>query len=306
MEETDHPEKRKFKFTHDEGDDIYNDGAPGKKKHTLSFNSQEFTFNVSIAGPAEKLNFLFSKQGDNMTDILTKSNCVVGYDSSSPHDQKVILSGMPHDLSKALNIIASIISSNDPASSAEKVFVEIPLSPQAVVLDIDNENSKAIIAIEKKITRPDLLCPKSKVGSIIGQKGATVNEIFRRTGCRVQVTQDGIPDDQDRIGITFTFYALYYNNDQVFQYLVEFTGTESQIAEAKKLVEGIVEHGPIYLGKSFSNQSGLIREEFDIPRSKVGGIIGTKGSVISEIMVRSGSKIQIGYYKSIRSEVNIL
>ena len=51
--------------------------------------------------------------------------------------------------------------------------------------------------------------------------GATVAEIFNRTGCRVQILESRAGDEGDRV--------------------VTFEGTEKQINEARAIVEGIIE-----------------------------------------------------------------
>ena len=74
----------------------------------------------------------------------------------------------------------------------------------------------------------DITCPQEKVSQLIGAKGATINEVMRRTGCKIQVIQDGVPDGVDR--------------------KVSFTGTPAQVEAAKPIVLNIIEEGPSVLG----------------------------------------------------------
>lgn len=62
-----------------------------------------------------------------------------------------------------------------------------------------------------------------KVGSVIGHRGASSNEILSRTGCRIQIIQENQPEGEDR--------------------LVTFQGTPKEITEAKKLINLIVSEG---------------------------------------------------------------
>jgi rRNA processing protein Krr1/Pno1 len=133
-------------------------------------------------------------------------------------------------------------------------------------------------------------CPFSKVGTLIGVKGYTIAEIMRRSGCRVHVIQDP-PGDGN------------LNERQVV-----YCGTEEQIMHAQGLVATVLNEGssslrPAALLGMMSElgpkMSGLglspnaVKEEDDIDPDKVGIVIGVKGSVISEIMRRTGCKIVI-------------
>jgi hypothetical protein len=66
-------------------------------------------------------------------------------------------------------------------------------------------------------------CPQSKVGLVIGAKGSIINEMMRRTGCKMCINQD-YPDGHPR--------------------KVVYTGTADQIEEAKILVAAVIVHGP--------------------------------------------------------------
>lgn len=86
-----------------------------------------------------------------------------------------------------------------------------------------------------------------------------MQEILRRTGCRVHVMQDGVPDGADRV--------------------VQFFGTDSQVEVAKALVRDIIAEGPQVLNKvpSLGSPPPLVKEEVDIPPDRVGAVIGSKG-----------------------------
>ena len=81
----------------------------------------------------------------------------------------------------------------------------------------------------------DIMIPHAKVGTVIGFKGTNVNEIMRRSGCRVQVLQDNIPDGVDR--------------------KVLFAGTPQQIMVAKTLVAAVVADGPGALNANAADHS---------------------------------------------------
>ena len=66
-------------------------------------------------------------------------------------------------------------------------------------------------------------CAQNKVGVIIGSKGSIINEIMKRSGCKIIINQD-FPDGHPR--------------------KIVITGTEKQIAASKPLIRAVIVHGP--------------------------------------------------------------
>ena len=122
-------------------------------------------------------------------------------------------------------------------------------------------------------------CPQDKVASVIGARGTVINDIMRRTGCRVVINQD-VEEGEPAV--------------------VEMNGPQPQLDEAKMLVNKVIEDGPQSISLSpllglsagpFANQ--IITDVMEIPKYKVGVAIGTKGVIIQEIMKRTNCKIVI-------------
>lgn len=121
--------------------------------------------------------------------------------------------------------------------------------------------------------------------------GNNVHEIYKRTACKIQVHQEGLPDTADR--------------------RVSFTGTPEQILEAKSLCNallkdagnGMVDIHSILHTQGHTTTSGhthththghnpLMRiMETDIDPDKVRLVIGARGVTIGEVMKRSGCKV---------------
>ena len=119
-------------------------------------------------------------------------------------------------------------------------------------------------------------CPLTAVGSIIGKKGANVNEINSRSGCKVVIDQrDGVPAR------------------------VNLTGPPERLAIAMSLVSLIIKDGAnaLFAGESDDSngsKAGLIlTSESRCAAVKVGTIIGSKGVTIAEIARRSKCKVHI-------------
>lgn len=119
-------------------------------------------------------------------------------------------------------------------------------------------------------------CPATAVGSIIGKKGANVNEINSRSGCKVVIDQrEGIPAR------------------------VNLTGPPDRLAIAMSLVSLIIKDGANALfggdtDDAAGSKSGLnLTSESRCATVKVGTIIGHKGVTIAEIARRSKCKVHI-------------
>ena len=121
--------------------------------------------------------------------------------------------------------------------------------------------------------------------------GNNVHEIYKRTACKIQVHQEGLPDTADR--------------------RVSFTGTPEQIQEAKALCNALLKdagngmvdiHSVLHTqghttaassAHTHANgQSPLVRiTESEIDPEKVRLVIGARGVTIGEVMKRSGCKV---------------
>jgi rRNA processing protein Krr1/Pno1 len=119
-------------------------------------------------------------------------------------------------------------------------------------------------------------CPATAVGSIIGKKGANVNEINSRSGCKVVIDQrDGIPAR------------------------VNLTGPPDRLAIAMSLVSLIIKDGANALFGGDSEDSAASKNSLNLTSEsrcaavKVGTIIGHKGVTIAEIARRSKCKVHI-------------
>ena len=108
-----------------------------------------------------------------------------------------------------------------------------------------------------------------KVGQVIGSKGAVIQDIQSRSGCKMYVKQD-FPAGENR--------------------QVIFTGNAAQINAAKELVNLIIEEGPTAIRML---DGPIIVQEIDCPQALVGRVIGGGGVTIKELQSRCGAKVQI-------------
>eukprot|EP01041_Mallomonas_annulata_P002939 gene2939-5774_t len=112
--------------------------------------------------------------------------------------------------------------------------------------------------------------PQSKVGIVIGAKGVIIQEIMRRSQCKIVINQD-FPEGEPR--------KIVYN------------GLPANIASAKELIALVIAGGPSALQTGSPVTPDAV--EMDCPQEKVGLVIGTRGTVIQDIMRRSGCKIVV-------------
>lgn len=127
-------------------------------------------------------------------------------------------------------------------------------------------------------------CPHQKVGELIGKRGIIVQEIMKRSGCKVYVDQN-FPEGHPR--------------------QIQLTGNPKALSVAMSLVSQVIECGPSVIIPSADNymkatdpnyrfnQNGDANDHMMIPHSKVGTVIGFKGTNVNEIMRRSGCRVQV-------------
>lgn len=240
----------------------------GEEMKTISMMSEEEIFHqvspltVSMSCPPEKVGPLIGKKGVVVQEIMKRSSCRVYVDQNYPegHPRVVQITGHPRELSLAIALIA-LVMERGPSIISPTPMLSREGSGQDSNLEIADN---------------DFLCPPAKVGVLIGPKGVNVQDIFRRTGCRIQVLQDGVPDGVDR--------------------RVCFTGLPQQINAAKAMATHLL-NGGVLEGTSSSvppDPSATVKVvECDVDPEKVRLVIGSKGVTIGEIMKRSCCKVFI-------------
>lgn len=261
------PEKRKFSG---EMGDSSTDGSDHQNKRATQ-DLQGPVISATMDCPNSKVAQVIGKKGATVKAIMEKSGCRVVLDPNPQQDpRKVYLTGSAASLAGAMQLVSQVIEEG-PA------FL-VGLIPGATGV-VSNPAASVV--------EDDLSCPHAKVSTLIGSKGVTINEIMKRTNVRIQVVQDGVPDGVDR--------------------KVSFTGEPSQIAQAKAMVRKILTEGLSSMGPGFATAppssssygpsskygGGGNSVERDIPPSRVGTVIGNKGTTIAEIMRLSGCRIVI-------------
>lgn len=205
--------------------------------------------------PHNKVGMVIGSKGVIIQEIMHRSNCkVVVYQDGLPDGQprNVVITGPASQVAIAKQLITAVI-------------LEGPTILQTQAPGMNNN--------EPTVTE-EMSCPPEKVGLVIGSKGIIIQEIMRRSYCKITVNQN-FPDGEPR--------------------MVNITGKAPQIEIAKALVAIVIANGPSAL-----NQSGLgvssstnVTEEMDCPQEKVGIVIGAKGVIVQDIMRRCGCKITI-------------
>lgn len=138
----------------------------------------------------------------------------------------------------------------------------------STLLSSSIKSDSSVPAVAGQITELMEITP-DKVGQVIGSKGAIIQEMQNRSGCKIFVNQDFPPG----------------TNRQV-----SFTGTVAQIKAGKDLVRLIIDDGPTAIHML---NGPVVTQEIDCPQSLVGRIIGSSGATIRELQSRCGAKIQI-------------
>ncbi|KAK3846604.1 MAG: hypothetical protein J3R72DRAFT_433106 [Linnemannia gamsii] len=137
--------------------------------------------------------------------------------------------------------------------------------------------------------------PGNLVGLIIGRGGENLKRIERETGCKVQFSQDGGPNDRERF--------------------VNIVGQPAGIADARRQIQEIITSsqtgerpggyggfsggggggggGNYGMGGGDSYGRGGNSSTIQIPSTKVGLVIGRRGETIRDLQDRSGARIAV-------------
>ncbi|KAF9903841.1 hypothetical protein EC991_003252 [Linnemannia zychae] len=132
--------------------------------------------------------------------------------------------------------------------------------------------------------------PGNLVGLIIGRGGENLKRIERETGCKVQFSQDGGPNDRERF--------------------VNIVGQPAGIADARRQIQEIItssqtgERPGGYGGYGGGGNYGMgggggdygrggNSSTIQIPSTKVGLVIGRRGETIRDLQDRSGARIAV-------------
>lgn len=203
--------------------------------------------NVHMSCPEDRVAALIGKKGSVMREITRRSNATIFIDQNFPcgHPRQIQISGNPRSLALAIALLTAVIEHGP-----------------SVLFPSDESNHEEEVIVE------EMTCPASRVGALIGSKGSHSSEIFKRTGCRIQIMHDGTAPEQDR--------------------KVTLTGKMNQIMEARLLAEQLIE-----CGKFIGSENHSTTYELDIEPTKVKEIIGAKGCIVSDIVRRSGSKVHV-------------
>lgn len=229
--------------------------APSPQPTTTAGSPASNVVSEEMECPHSKVGMVIGSKGVIIQEIMSRSNCkVVVYQDGLPDGQarNVVITGTTSNVAIAKQLITAVIQ-------------EGPTILQTQAPGLNNN--------EPTVTE-EMSCPAEKVGLVIGSKGIIIQEIMRRSYCKITVNQN-FPDGEPR--------------------MVNITGKPTQIEIAKALVAIVIANGPNAL-----NQSGLgvasgsnITEEMDCPQEKVGIVIGAKGVIVQDIMRRCGCKITI-------------
>jgi rRNA processing protein Krr1/Pno1 len=200
--------------------------------------------------PPNKVGTVIGAKGSNFNEIMNRSNCKLLMRQENTDHPKISITGCYEDVQYAKTLIASVIAEGPAVLHSESA----PESPHPIVTD-------------------NMECPCDKVSLVIGAKGVVIQDIMRRSRCKIIVDQD---------------YPLGAPRIIVIQ------GRQPQIDVAKALLQLVIEDGPNALHQpGVVGNSGHVTEELECPQERVGIVIGSRGSIVQEIMKRTACRIVV-------------
>lgn len=129
-------------------------------------------------------------------------------------------------------------------------------------------------------TTKHVMVSNHHVGSIIGRGGSVIKAIMAESGARIQMQQkeEVMPGSNERG--------------------VDITGTESQVARAHQMIVGKINEaagaaGMLSAPGGGGGGGGQQTTVMMVPSHQIGSVIGRGGSVIKELIAKSGCRIQI-------------
>eukprot|EP01034_Spumella_vulgaris_P029626 gene29626-36701_t len=210
---------------------------------------------VNMGCPQERIGGVIGKKGSVIAEITRKSGCRIEIDKTKAPEgrpQNILLTGKIQQIATAQALINEIINSpderrgggrdddrdrggrrddrndrRDDRDGRRDDRNDRDSGRGSHRGDRDNfsrdsrESGNRSSRVPDKDREPDFLCPVDKIGMVIGPKGANVNDIFSRTGCKVQVEHD---------------LPLVRGTDRI----ISFKGNASQIALAKAMVRVVI------------------------------------------------------------------
>ncbi|KAF9125044.1 hypothetical protein BGW39_007719 [Mortierella sp. 14UC] len=131
--------------------------------------------------------------------------------------------------------------------------------------------------------------PGNLVGLIIGRGGENLKRIERETGCKVQFSQDGGPNDRERFVNIVGQPAGIADARRQIQEII----TSSQTGERPGGYGGFGGGGNYGMGGGGDYGRGGNSSTIQIPSTKVGLVIGRRGETIRDLQDRSGARIAV-------------
>ncbi|KAF9339404.1 hypothetical protein BGZ91_006040 [Linnemannia elongata] len=131
--------------------------------------------------------------------------------------------------------------------------------------------------------------PGNLVGLIIGRGGENLKRIERETGCKVQFSQDGNPNDRERFVNIVGQPAGIADARRQIQEII----TSSQTGERPGGYGGFGGGGNYGMGGGDGYGRGGSSSTIQIPSTKVGLVIGRRGETIRDLQDRSGARIAV-------------
>mmetsp|Transcript_22521 Transcript_22521/g.32899 ORF Transcript_22521/g.32899 Transcript_22521/m.32899 type:complete len:732 (-) Transcript_22521:333-2528(-) len=226
--------------------------SPSPNPSQQSYSQPNGSVSEEMECPHSKVGMVIGAKGVIIQEIMNRTHCkIVVIQDNLPdgHPRNVVITGAPVQVQAAKSLIAAVI--ND--------------GPSALQTSAPGEDPSEPTETE------EMLCPPDKVGLVIGSKGVVIQDIMRRSYCKITVNQN-FPEGEPR--------------------MVVICGKRSQIEKAKSLVALVIANGPTALN-SVGNSTNMITEEMDCPQEKVGIVIGARGSIVQDIMRKCGCRIVI-------------
>lgn len=243
---------------------------------SLAESSSSALINYRVLVSAKEAGCLIGQNGAVIDSIREETGTRAGISRLQPGSYERILtvSGTLDDASKALSYFAQALV--NASTEMQFSYVYFPLKQ---LLPIPN--------IEGETTVLRLLVPNAQMGSLIGSKGARIQQIQRECNILMIASKAQLPDSNERlVELQGTVDNLYDSLRLILRCLMEdFSSTVGTIYYVPRCAQN--------RGDASNGPKRSITATVSFPNSIVGALIGKNGARIQGVRKVSGATIGI-------------
>jgi len=259
---------------------------------------------IRIECHVDKVKSLIGLKGIVIKTIMRKTRTTITVDQQfDDQNRSIEIKGKSENVQSAIILVQGVL---DNGPSYIDTYSQSPIKSTEIGR-YRSEDSDIDSPLVKGKSISDVLvyefyCPSDKISIVIGAKGVIIKEISKRSNAQISIAEESKPYH----AIPTNAYVIDISDNKPNSLRrIELRGQNNEIELAKALILSVVHDGPnaLYsiskneLSESLLRSSSVITSkittEVPCPKEKVGAIIGSKGSVVRELIKATGTQISV-------------